>query len=53
MYIKFKDFTGSVNEGEVLLLSLEEMKANKEAIKGIPVCVTLTGTEPEDINENL
>ena len=45
-YIKLKDFTGTLNEGEILLMSKKEFDEGGKDIKNIPVCITLTGDEP-------
>ena len=50
MYITYNNFTGTLQDGEVLLLSLEEMIAHKEEIKGLPICVTKDGSEPKELN---
>ena len=49
MYIKYKDFNGSLQNDDVLLLSLQEMIAHKTEIKGLPICVTKDGTEPIEV----
>ena len=51
MYIKYKDFTGQLNEGEVLLMSHDEFVQGGKDITGVPTAVTPDGEEP--INEEI
>ena len=45
-YVKLKDFTGTLNEGEILLMSKKEFDEGGKEITDIPICVTPTGDEP-------
>jgi hypothetical protein len=46
-YVKLKDFTGTLNEGEILLMSKKEFDDWGKDITGVPTCITLNGDEPE------
>lgn len=46
MYIKYSNFTGTLAEGDVLLMSHDEFVNGGKDITGIPVCVTPDGEEP-------
>jgi hypothetical protein len=52
MYIKYKDFNGTLNEGDVLLMSASEWLSNKD-IKGVPICITPDGEEPIEVEKEL
>ena len=51
MYIKYKDYKGQLNEGEVLLMSHDEFVQGGKDIKGVPTAVTPDGEEPKDMEE--
>lgn len=46
MYVKYKDFTGSINTGDVLLMSAAEFAGGGKNVKNIPVTITPDGSEP-------
>ena len=52
MYIKLIDYTGSLQDGEVLLMSHDEFVNGGKNIEGVPVTVTPDGNEPVEIEEN-
>ena len=47
-YIKYSEFTGTLQDDEILLMSHEEFKSGGKEIKGIPVCITPNGDEPAE-----
>jgi len=48
MYIKYKDFSGTLKENEILLMSLEEFESGGKDLKGVPIAVTPDGKEPPE-----
>ena len=51
MYVKYADFTGTLNEGDVLLMSAAEFAGGGKSVKNIPVTITPDGSEPIEIAE--
>lgn len=51
MYIKYKDYKGQLNEGEVLLMSHDEFVQGGKDIMGVPTAVTPDGEEPINMEE--
>ena len=52
-YIKYSEFTGTLQDDEILLMSHDEFQAGGKEIKGIPVCITPDGSEPVETEINL
>jgi hypothetical protein len=50
-YIKYKDFTGKLNEDEILLMSHDEFVSGGKDFIGVPVCITPDGNEPVEQEE--
>lgn len=46
MYVKYADFTGTLNEGDILLMSAAEFAAGGKDVMGVPVTITPDGSEP-------
>ena len=51
MYIKYKDFNGTLKENEILLMSLEEFESGGKDLRGIPMAVTPDGKEPIELED--
>ena len=51
-YIKYSEFTGTLQDDEILLMSHEEFQAGGKEIKGIPICITFDGSEPKEEVDN-
>lgn len=53
-YIKLNDFSGKLNENEILLMSSNEYLKdyrNSDALNGLPVAITPNGEEPKEMEE--
>ena len=48
MYIKFADYKGSLQDGEILLMSRDEFISGGKEITYVPVCVTPDGEPPKE-----
>ena len=46
MYIKLTDYTGTLQDGDALLMSHDEFVSGGKNITGVPVSVTPDGSEP-------
>ena len=46
MYIKFQDYTGTLQDGDVVLMSAEEFANGGKMLKDVPVAITPSGYEP-------
>ena len=53
MYIKYKDYKGTLNEDEVLLMSHQEFVDGGDKVKGVPVTVTPNGSEPKEVEDGI
>ena len=51
MYIKYKDYTGEINEGDMLLMSHDEFVSGGKGIEGVPIAVTPDGEAPMEMEE--
>ena len=54
-YIKYKDFKGTLEKDECLLIDANTYLAlykNSDALNGIPIAITPDGEEPKEIEEN-
>ena len=51
MYIKYKDYTGEINEGDMLLMSHDEFVSGGKGIEGVPTAVTPDGEAPKDMED--
>jgi hypothetical protein len=51
MYIKYPDYNGQLNEGNVVLMSLAEFENGGKDLKGVPIAVTPDGAEPIEVEE--
>ncbi len=49
MYIKYKDFNGSLNEDELLLMSLEDFESGGKDLLNVAITVTPNGEEPPEV----
>ena len=45
-YVKYSNFKGALQEGEILLMSHSEFENGGKDVKNVPVCVTQFGDEP-------
>ena len=55
-YVKLVEYTGTLNEDEVLLLSAKEYLekyTNSDLLNGIPVAITPDGEEPKEIEQEV
>jgi len=51
IYVKYKDFKGTLKDGETLLISNEEFDNGGKDVMGVPVSITPDGEEPVDMEE--
>ncbi len=54
-YIKYKDFKGTLEKDECLLIDAKNYLAlykNSDALNGIPIAITPDGEEPKETEEN-
>ena len=49
MYIKLKDYNGTLKDGYILLMSHNEFVNGGKDILGVPICVTPNGEEPKEV----
>jgi len=47
-YVKYSEFTGTLQEDEILLMSHDEFEAGGKEVTNIPVCITFDGSEPKE-----
>ena len=48
-YVKYSNFKGALQEGEILLMSHSEFENGGKDVKNVPVCITPLGEEPIEI----
>ena len=53
MYIKLKDFNGTLTQGDILLMSRDEFLNGGKDITGVPVAITPDGNEPVEYEGEL
>lgn len=51
MYIAYKDFSGKIVKGNIVLMSAAEWEAGGKNLTGVPVTITQDGKEPVDAVE--
>ena len=50
MYIKYADFHGQdLNDGDSVLMSLEEYRNGGKDLLDVPTTITKTGEEPQEV----
>ena len=52
MYIKFTDYHGQLNAGDILLMSHDDFVNGGKAIMGVPICVTPSGDETQEVDDD-
>ena len=53
MYIKYADYDGVLNDGDIVLMSHDEFVNGGKDLYGVPVCITPDGSEPKDAPEEI
>jgi len=51
MYIKYADFTGTLAEGDILLMSAAEFASGGKDVIGVPVTITPDGQDPAPLDD--
>jgi len=51
VYIKYNDYNGQLQDGDMVLMSHYEFVNGGKEVIGVPVCITPDGNEPKEVSD--